>query len=187
MVKTALHASLCLDTRTKDLELVFKDGTAAELDLLLDGTQLMVNEKWLDFHASHENVPCWLSRLSTAAGFSGDIFSCDHVITELYDMILMEVDKHRGEQGHGAMEADGLLRLRLVENLRQMPRVIETAPGCDPGEIDVTWMDFEGGLTARLHGLDVKYRVTLHRERICALKRFDLVTLDGEDLAWETI
>jgi hypothetical protein len=40
MVKRALRASLCLDPRTKDLELVFKDGTAAELDLLLDGAAL---------------------------------------------------------------------------------------------------------------------------------------------------
>lgn len=186
MVKRALRASLCLDTRTKDLELVFKDGTAAELDLLLDGMKLMINEKWLDFDASHENVPCWLSRLSSTAGFSGDTFSCDHVITDLYDMVLMEVDKDRREK-HGAVEEDGLLRLRLVENLRQMPRVIETAPGCNPGEIDVTWMDSEGDLAARLHGLDVKYRVTLHRERTCAQKRFDLVTPDGEDPVYEII
>jgi hypothetical protein len=109
MVKRALCASLCLDARTKNLELVFKDGTVAELDLLLDGTQLMVNEKWLDFHASHKNVSCWLSRLSSTAGFSSDTFSCDHVITELYDMVLMEVDKCHGEQEHGAVEADGLL------------------------------------------------------------------------------
>jgi hypothetical protein len=95
----------------------------------------------------------------------------------------MEVDKHGVEQGHEAVEADGLLRLRLVENLRQMPRVIETAPGCNPGEIDVTWMASEGDLAARLHGLDVKYRVTLHRERTCALRRVDLVTSDGEDPA----
>lgn len=58
MVKRALSAGLCLDKRTKRLELVFKDGTAAELDLLLDGTELMVNEKFLDFHASHKKVPC---------------------------------------------------------------------------------------------------------------------------------
>ena len=58
MVKRALNTSLCLDPRTKDLELVFKHGTAAELDLLLDGTQLMVKEKWLDFDAGQENVPC---------------------------------------------------------------------------------------------------------------------------------
>jgi hypothetical protein len=86
------------------------------------------------------------------AGFSSDTFSCYYVITELYDMILIEVDKHSG-----AVEADGLLRLRLVENLHQMPRLIKTAPGCNPGEIDVTWMDSESGLAARLHGLDIKY------------------------------
>ena len=181
MVKRALRASLYLDPRTKDLELVFKEGGVAELDLLLDGTQLMVNEKWLDFYDSHKNAPCWLSRLSTTAGFNSDNFSCDHVITDLYDMVLMEVGKDSG-----AVEADGLLRLRLAENLRQMPRLIETAPGCNAGEIDVTWMDSESGLAARLHGLDVKYRVTLHRASTCAIRRFDLVTSNGENFALQT-
>jgi hypothetical protein len=62
-----------------------------------------------------------------------------------------------------------------------MPRVIETAPGCNPGEIDVTWMHSEGDLAAGLHGLDVKYRVTLHRVSTCAMERFDLVISNGED------
>lgn len=171
MVTAALSASLCLDVRTKDLKLVFKDGTTAELDLLLDGTQLMVNEKWLDFYDSHKNVPCWISRESTTAGFISDTFSCDHIITELYDMVLMELDKRCEEEGQKAEEADGLLRLRLVENLRQMPREIRITPGYSPGEIDVTWMASEGALAAKLHGLDVKYRVTLHRERTCESKK----------------
>ena len=92
----------------------------------------------------------------------------------------MEVEKHSG-----AVEADRLLRLRLAENLRQMPRLIETAPGCNAGEIDVTWMDFESGLAAELHGLDVKYRVTLHRESTCDMRRFDLVTSNGEDFTYK--
>ena len=58
MVKRALRASLNLDTQTKDLELVFKEGGVVELDLLLDRTQLIVNEKWLDFDNSYKNAPC---------------------------------------------------------------------------------------------------------------------------------
>lgn len=176
-----MSAGLCLDKRTKRLELVFKDGTAAELDLLLDGTELMVNEKFLDFHASHKKVPCWLSLLSTTAGFINDTFSCDHVITDLYDMILMEVDKHHGDESDGPVEADGLLRLRLIENLRQMPRMVETALGSNPGEIDVKWGGSEGDLVARSHGLDVKYRVTLHRESTCDMRRLDLVAPNGKN------
>jgi hypothetical protein len=64
-----------------------------------------------------------------------------------------------------------------------MPRLIETAPGRNAGEIDVTWMDSESDIAARLHGLDVKYRVTPHCESTCAMKRFDLVTSSSEDLA----
>jgi hypothetical protein len=182
MVKRALQAALCLDPRTQCLEIVFKDGAVAELDLLLEGTQLMINEKWLDFHASHKEMPCWLSRLSAIEGSNCDNFSCDHIITELYDMILLELDECHTGQEDTIMETDGLLRLRLVENLRQMPRLVEAAPGFSSGEIYVTWMYAESDLVAKLHGLDVKCRVILHRESTCAAARYDLVAPDSKSL-----
>lgn len=182
MVKRALQAALCLDPRTQSLDLIFKDGAAAELDLLLEGSRLMINEKWLDFHASHEETPCWLSRLSSIEGFNHENFSCDHIITELYDLVLMELDKRRTEQEKTIFETEGLLRLKLIENLRQMPRLVKTAPGSSSGEIDVTWMYVESDLVAKLHGLDVKCRVMLHRQSTCATARYDLVAPNSKSL-----
>lgn len=119
--------------------MVFKDKAAAELDLLLDESQLMINAKWLDFEASHEKMPCFLSRLSGTAGFVNDLFSCDHVITDLYEMILLELAESDVGEDKCDEEADGMLRLKLLENLRQMPRVVKMVPGSRPGEIDVSW------------------------------------------------
>ncbi|PVH68501.1 hypothetical protein DL98DRAFT_380416, partial [Cadophora sp. DSE1049] len=82
-VKRALMATLSVDTRTQNLEIVFKSGSSAELDLLLEDSQLQVNEKWLDFRASHKDAPCGLSRLALSEDLVIHTFSCDHVINEL--------------------------------------------------------------------------------------------------------
>jgi hypothetical protein len=46
------------------------------------------------------------------------------------------------------VETDGLLRLKLTENLRQMPRMVEIALGCNSGGIEVAWMDSTSDLAA---------------------------------------
>jgi hypothetical protein len=60
-LERALRAALVLDARTKSLKVVFKAAGKTQLNLLLSGTNLEINEKWLDFQAGHEKTPCWLS------------------------------------------------------------------------------------------------------------------------------
>jgi hypothetical protein len=55
-VKCLLKAALALDARTRDLELRFKSGTNAKLDLLLKGSKILVNKKWLNFYSSHDRM-----------------------------------------------------------------------------------------------------------------------------------
>jgi hypothetical protein len=98
-------------------------------------------------------------------------------------MILMELGECYTGQEDTIMETDGLLRLRLVENLRQMLRLVEAAPGSSSGEIDVTSMYAESDLVAKLHGLDVKCRVILYRESTCTAARYDLVAPDSKSLS----
>jgi hypothetical protein len=57
-VKCLLKAALALDVRTRDLELRFKSGTNAKLDLLLKGSKILVNEKWLNFYLSYNGMLC---------------------------------------------------------------------------------------------------------------------------------
>src|ERR1700710_1627265 len=63
-VQRALGAVLALDSRTKNLNTIFKCGGETGLDLLLEGPNLLINEKWLDFYKSHIKAPCWLSHHS---------------------------------------------------------------------------------------------------------------------------
>jgi hypothetical protein len=57
-VKCSLKAALALDKRTRDLELRFKSGTNAKLDLLFEGSKILVNKKWLNFYLSHNGMLC---------------------------------------------------------------------------------------------------------------------------------
>jgi hypothetical protein len=57
-VKCLLKAALALDERTRDLELRFKNSTNAKLDLLLKGSKILVNKKWLNFYLSYNKMLC---------------------------------------------------------------------------------------------------------------------------------
>ncbi|KFX87760.1 hypothetical protein V490_08034 [Pseudogymnoascus sp. VKM F-3557] len=172
-VKRALMAALSVDTRTQNLKIIFKSGSSAELSLLLEDSQLQVNDKWLDFRTSHKDAPCGLSRLAFAEDLAIHTFSCDHVINELYDLVLVEIIR---EKECGALkEKDDSLRLRVSESLRQMPRMITITHGYNDGEILVSWTDPESSLLSKLHHLNLKCRITLHRESTCSQRRLDLI------------
>lgn len=149
------------------------------MDLLLRQSTLQINEKWLDFRASHDEVPCWLSRLSSVEKINTNMFSCDHVVAELFDLVLMEITKDKTGDNAASGEKDSTLRIRVNESLRQMPRMVESTHGDEPGEINVTWTDPESILASKIHGVDLKCRVTLHREQTCADKRNELVGPTG--------
>jgi hypothetical protein len=87
----ALSAVLALDTRTQRLKPIFKDRREAELDLLLEHSSLFINDKWLDFQITHAATPCWLSQLASAKDHDIQTFSCDHVVTDLYELVLQEL------------------------------------------------------------------------------------------------
>jgi hypothetical protein len=178
-MKRALRAVLALDTRTRDLEVVFKDGTLARLDLLITSSippknsdetvqntgnnqQLLINDKWLSFASSHEAAPCSLSNEVTKGCLSVDFFSCSHIIIELYEMILLELSG-----GVGA-EIDSRLRLRVSENVRQMPCNVKVMQTENASELLVSWMDSESDRDWKLHRLDRIGQVTLHNQSSCA-------------------
>ncbi|KAE9373626.1 hypothetical protein N431DRAFT_338191 [Stipitochalara longipes BDJ] len=170
-----LRAALALDVRTKDLEVVFKDGATTDFDLILFESTLEINNKWLDFKQSHSKTACWLSRQS-----NGDLpimlsqFSCDHIVSALYELVLDEVMRHPGLVHRERCESKATLCQKISENFRHMPMMIETCLG-GPGEIIVSWIDMDGGMVSRVYGLDPKLAITLHQESSCAIRRGDLL------------
>lgn len=173
-VKRALRAALRLDPRTRLLRLSFRSGAKAELDLLLCGPILNINEKWLDFHASHEKTPCCLSRTAPPEAYNTDRFSCHHVVLRLHKLVLEELARRTDKQHGGSTETDDSLHQRVRENLSQMPIMVEANARVQPGEIEVSWTDLD--FVSKLHGLNSQCRVIVHRESTCSHVRDDLLT-----------
>lgn len=168
-------AALGLDERTRHLNLVFKSGTSADLDLLLDGNNLLINDKWLDFKANHRKASCWLSRLGIEVGD----FSCDHIIYDLHCLVMTEFKKHPNTKPDQQGDSTTSLRLEVAESLRQMPRSILVQEGDHDGELNVSWTVVEEDLMRQLYKMEMKCRVTLHRESTCSDKRTDVLFLCG--------
>ncbi len=179
-VKRSLKAALALDPRTSALTLKFKCGTKDGLDLLLDKLDLLIHEKWLDFSSSHEKTPCSLSTWATEKGINIESFSCNHVVTRLFDLLLTELTKVREREvgSRTLTRSDDSLRVTVQENLDQMPRLVE-ASTIEPGEIKVTWTDLDGDRVSRLHGLEPQCGIVLHRESTCSNKRLELLRSNG--------
>jgi hypothetical protein len=174
-VKHSLMAALTLDERTRDFELRFKSGANAELVLLLEGSKILVNEKWLDFHSSHDGMPYGFWRQVSSKEVNTGGFFCNHVVNDLYELVLAELGHEEPRDHNNPRQSHGCMRLGVSENLHQMPRMIEARPGDLFGEIEVSWEDLQGSLAAKFDGLNTDFRVTLHRQSKCSDKRANRV------------
>jgi hypothetical protein len=185
-VVRTLKAALALDPRTKDLKLLFKSGVQTDLDLLLLESTLEINDKWLSFYDSHQINPCWLSRGDFREFPDWDHFTCSHIVTNLYGLVLEELDRHPELLPNELSKTNKSLYQRVSENLRKMPIMITAAAGSFPGEIEVSWADSEGDILSRVYGLDPQCKVVLHRESGCSGKRNDLLA-GGKSLHHSTV
>lgn len=166
---------LALDPRTRDLRLSFRSGANAELDLLLLEQNLLINDKWLDFFASHETSSCSLFLEAVAEKTSIDRFSCSHAIKTLYDWILLELS--RGSNPQHNRHSDNYLRQLVSEKIDQMPSMVEISRGRAAGMLKVSWVHAESEKISRLHNLQLKGRISMHRKSTCADKRSALLSL----------
>jgi hypothetical protein len=145
-LKHSLKAALALDASTQNLSVKFKSGANAELDLLLDGSNILINDKWLDFDRSHDGMPCWYSKLTSLKDSASQGFFCSHVVIDLYEMVLTEL-RHKEDPNQSTLEnSHGSLRRRVSESLREMPSMIQIVQGEISGEIEVSWACLNGHL-----------------------------------------
>jgi len=177
-------AALALHPRTGGLKLNFKSGVNTDLDLLLFESTLEINDKWLSFWESHQRNPCRLSRGDHRPSPDSDHFTCSHIVTTLYELVLEELIfkelRQHPELSHDELSrSNRSLNQRVSESLRKMPIMVTAAPGVHPGKIEVSWIDLEGDILSRAHGLDPQCRVVLHRESECSAKRSELLLAFG--------
>jgi len=179
----ALHAVLLLDERTQLFRPSFRSGHTAGLDVLLIDTDLLIHERCLDFNQWHAKTPCRLSSQASTVNIDIDTFSCNHIVTDLHNMLLIELQNRPGSD----CSQDSSLRLKVSQNLDEMPRKIEIAQGPEVGEVQVSWVDSASDAAFRLNGLDIKGRVTLYREGTCLHKREDLLSTQGAQCRFQYI
>jgi len=175
-----MRAVLFLDIRTKDLTISFKKGNTAGLNLLLDGSELLIHERWLDFYKCHDGVSCPLTETPSTMDFNKELFSCDHVVIEWYGFVLNELLNRAGPNRIELEEVTRSLHVKVSENLRNMPTRVEVAQGDEPQEIRVSWVDSAGVRAFELHRLDLECRITLHLDNItCQKRKTDLLAPEG--------
>ncbi|CZR65094.1 uncharacterized protein PAC_14994 [Phialocephala subalpina] len=157
-VQRALRASLALDARAKDLEIIFKRGDRTDLDLLLIDGALEINDKWLDFGLSHDINQCWVALQFSHDNSTPDHFCCDHIVTELFSLIVNELKRQPLPGEHDVIEIDPSINLKVYENLRHMPVMVKAR-----------------ALAEAVYGIDPKCRVVLHRDSTCSVRRDELL------------
>lgn len=142
--------------------------------MLIFEDTLEINEKWLDFRASHSAAHCKLS-LQSLEGQPVEHFTCDHIIVDLYKMALQELKRHPEKDHDERSESDDVLYLRVLESLREMPITVEARTTNRAGEIEVLWADLDRDVASRVFGMEPKCQVTLHRKSTCGARRHDLL------------
>jgi hypothetical protein len=143
--------------------------------MLVVGPDLLINDKWLDFDASHKELPCSLFAEATAQGKSIARLSCSHIVKHLYDLVLVEVSCG-STSPQSSTDADEYLRQQVYEKIDQMPCMVELTRGEEAGTLEVSWVHAESEKIWRLHGLELKGRVTMHRRSSCVGKVSGLLT-----------
>ena len=168
-----LGAILKMDPHTKHLKIVYKSGTGIDSDLLIEGSKMLINDRWLDFEKSHVASFCSVSEVTGCK--SNFEFSCDHIITHLHESILLETIKEEKTSSlvqHTQMMA---LRLKVHRALRQLPRLVKVEKTALPRQLIVSWRDLESQIMFEEHGSNLVCHVTLHRESTCAERKRNLV------------
>ncbi|KAE9373627.1 hypothetical protein N431DRAFT_557673 [Stipitochalara longipes BDJ] len=179
MKRTLMRVS-ALDSKTRHLEITFKSGADADLDLLIHDSSLLINDKWLDFKSSHECRDCDLSLEASTHKVDIDTFDCGHIITELYGALV--ADLARNQQGKYKLSSEdsaSLLR-RAGEKIRQIPSRVSIAQGANAGEIVVYWTDSESDRIFKNHGIIRQGRITLHRESTCSILKAEILSSGNE-------
>ena len=175
-------ASLALNPQTQNIKVAYVQSPDPGIDFLFSANQslLQIHDKWLDFKKIHETASCQVSVLVHGHALGPGSFSCDHIVEELYELVLADVTESLGlGKGELAMFAR-TLRHKARDMLRQMPRRVNVMVTGNPCQLEVSWIDCNGDLVSDLYGINVQYCVTLHRESTCAEERQRLLREHGE-------
>jgi len=174
-VKRALRAILALDEVTENLELDFRCRKSSTLDLLVKDRSLIINDKWLDFLASHTATQCSLYKSAVRQSLDIVQFSCVHNLEDIYDLILLELAKESNRKPSRGITSRGRLCLEAKEKINDMPLEVNAIQGEKPLQLRVSWIHSRSIQDSKLHGIETEGLITLHRHSTCFQKISDLL------------
>ena len=124
-----VRAALALHPQTQSLLLVFKKAETSGLDsyLDIDNSKLLLHEKWMDFERSHgeNSTDCILScKRNSGDANPIETFSRDHIIIEIFNQVLQELDRIRVGRYFMDNRSVNSLKSQVSECLNNMPRRI---------------------------------------------------------------
>lgn len=180
-VQRALRAALALSERTSDVTVLFVEGGQVGIDLLYEPEKktVKVHEKWLNFEEIHKTATCHVSRLATTQSVASEVLFCDHIIEEIYGMVLSEIVEGLGLRQNESIVLERSLRNEVRDKLQQMPRGICVTSTQLGGELEVCWWDSESALVSKFFP-DTKIHIVLHRENTCSGERSNLLHQQGK-------
>jgi hypothetical protein len=124
------------DESTQKMQLVFVEGNDLGVDVAKSGSVWKIQSDWLVYDKVHQYAFC-----EAKSPAENGLFSCDHVVLWLWDMILAQ--NVATDRKHDIVKTEGYLKGRAITRLSQMPRNITCAPNNHRGQLVVTWESVE--------------------------------------------
>lgn len=171
-VHRAFMAWLALDSRMRNINVSYVQNTYTAIDFLFTAGEslLQINDKWLDFKRVHETASCRISSSMSESSFVPGVFVCDHLIDDLYGLVLVDIADSLNLTKDESMGLVRTLRHAARDMLQQMPRRVESRQP-RAHELQITWADFDTGSIIPEYLLNTEYSVQLHRRSTCPLYR----------------
>lgn len=174
-------ASLALDSRMENIRVSYVQSAHTSIDFLFTAKEslLQINDKWLDFQSIHETASCHVSSLIAGSSFVSDVFVCNHIVDDLYGLVLVDIAASLNLTKDESMSFVRKLRHAARDMLQQMPRKIESIQ-TEAHELQISWTDWDTGLIFNEYRMNVKYSVQLHQKSTCPHYKCFFQGLHGE-------
>jgi hypothetical protein len=131
-VSKMLRCLLLSSLATKDMEIDFVNGEQLRIDAGFFGNTWQVHNKWLTWEGAHETAFC-----DDDPSDNQDLFTCDHVVLQLWDIMLSQLIA-TGDHPYVASH-EAWLKGMARSLLSQMPRSVSCFETEKIGELCVKW------------------------------------------------
>jgi hypothetical protein len=147
-----LRCLLQSHSTTEGMNVVFVNGEQLRLDAGFFDNTWQIHNKWLTWEGAHETAFCEDNRSDDY-----ELFSCDHVVLQLWDIMLSQLVATGDHPEVAAQEA--YLKSLARARVSQMPRSVSCSETTSKGELRVKWITVDS-----YRHLDKPVRVVLHAD-----------------------